>query len=78
MCEDKLVLKDNLNIDPHTFGFYLLSNEQDSELPYTRPKIVISGKYGIVNIDIKTKSVEPLTRVNNGCLHPIRDRCIVN
>ena len=32
-----------------------------SRTPYTRPKIVISGKYGIVNIDIKTKSGEPLT-----------------
>ena len=51
---------------------------EDSEPPYTRPKIVISGKYGIVNIDIKIKSGEPLTRVNHGCLHPIRDRCIVN
>ena len=51
---------------------------EDSEPPYTRPKIVISGKYGIVNIDITTKSGEPLTRVNHGCLHPIRDRCIVN
>ena len=34
---------------------------EDSEYPYTRPKIVISGKYGIVIIDIKTKSGEPLT-----------------
>ena len=33
----------------------------ESEPPYTRLKIVISGKYGIVNIDIKTKSGEPLT-----------------
>ena len=51
---------------------------EDSEPPYTRPKIVISGKYGIVNIDIKTKSGEPLTRVKDDSIHPVRDRCIVN
>ena len=51
---------------------------EDSEPPYTRVKIVISGKYGIVFKEIITKSGEPLTRVNHGCLHPIRDRCIVN
>ena len=51
---------------------------EDSEPPYTRPKIVISGKYGIVNIDITTKSGEPLTRVKDDSIHPVRDRCIVN
>ena len=51
---------------------------EDSEPPYTRVKIVISGKYGIVFKGIITKSGEPLTRVNHGCLHPIRDRSIVN
>ena len=49
-----------------------------SETPFTRPKIVISGKYGIVNIGIIVKSGEPLTRVNDDCIHPVRDRCIVN
>ena len=51
---------------------------EDSEPPYTRPKIVISGKYGIVNIDIITKLGEPLTRVKDDSIHPFRDRCIVN
>ena len=51
---------------------------EDSEHPYTRSKIVISGKYGIVNIDIKTKSGEPLTLLNDDCINPVRDLCIVN
>ena len=29
-------------------------------------------------LDLTTKSGEPLARVNHGCFHPIRDRCIVN
>ena len=51
---------------------------KDSEPPYTFVKNVISGKYGIVNIDIITKSGEPLTRVKDDSIHPVRDRCIVN
>ena len=48
--------------DPPPIGVYLLNPKKgDSKNPYTRVKIVISGKYGIVNIDIIIKSGEPLT-----------------